>query len=76
MDSGADITLHERTVVDILKAHSRAAVVARLPRTGAHDMVFNTVPKVTLYWAGGTSSSKPAPEQAPTWRTVTGAVAC
>jgi hypothetical protein len=42
----ADITLHERTVVDILKAHT-----AEQPwwlgylDTGAHDVVFNTVPR-------------------------------
>ena len=67
---GADITLHERTVVDILKAHT-----AEQPwwlgylDTGAHDVVFNTVPKVTLYWGWRYVLVEAGPEQALTWRT-------
>jgi hypothetical protein len=67
---GTDITLHERTVVDILKAHT-----AEQPwwlgylDTGAHDVVFNTVPKVTLYWGWRYVLVEAGPEQALTWRT-------
>jgi hypothetical protein len=67
---GAGITLHERTVVDILKAHT-----AEQPwwlgylDTGAHDVVFNTVPKVTLYWGWRYVLVEASPEQALTWRT-------
>ena len=67
---GADITLHERTVVDILKAHT-----AEQPwwlgylDTGAHDVVFNTVPKLTLYWGWRYVLVEAGPEQALTWRT-------
>ena len=67
---GADITLHERTVVEILKAHT-----AEQPwwlgylDTGAHDVVFNTVPKVTLYWGWRYVLVEAGPEQALTWRT-------
>ena len=73
----ADITLHERTVVDILKAHT-----AEQPwwlgylDTGAHDVVFNTVPKVTLYWGWRYVLVEAGPEQALTWRTGHMPVAC
>ena len=57
---GVHITLHERTVVDILKAHT-----AEQPwwlgylDTGAHDVVFNTVPMVTLYWGWASRGGRP-----------------
>ena len=66
----ADITLHERAVVNISKAHT-----AEQPwwlgylDTGAHDVVFNTVPKVTLYWGWRYVLVEAGPEQALTWRT-------
>jgi hypothetical protein len=46
---GADITLHEHTIVDILKAHTTPQPwwLGYLD-TGAHDTVFNTAPQVTL----------------------------
>jgi hypothetical protein len=47
---GADIRLHEHTIVDILKTHTTPQPwwLGYLD-TGAHDIVFNTVPQVTLY---------------------------
>jgi len=36
--------------------------------TGAHDVVFNTVPKVTLYWGWRYVLVEAGPEQALTWR--------
>ena len=67
---GTDITLHERTVVDILKAHTTPQPwwLGYLD-TGAHDVVFNTVPKVTLYWGWRYVLVEAGPEQALTWRT-------
>ena len=37
--------------------------------TGAHNVVFNTVPKVTLYWGWMYVLVEAGPEQALTWRT-------
>ena len=67
---GADITRHEHTIVDILKAHTTPQPwwLGYLD-TGAHDMVFNTAPQVTLYWGWRYVLIEAGPEQALTWRT-------
>ena len=67
---GADITRHEHTIVDILKAHTTPQPwwLGYLD-TGAHDMVFNTAPQVTLYWGWRYVLVEAGPEQGLTWRT-------
>jgi hypothetical protein len=67
---GADITLHEDTVVDILKAHTTPQPwwLGYLD-TGAHDIVFNTAPQVMLYWGWRYVLVEAGPDQALTWRT-------
>lgn len=67
---GADIRLHEHTIVDILKTHTTPQPwwLGYLD-TGAHDIVFNTVPQVTLYWGWRYVLIEAGPEQALTWRT-------
>ena len=58
---GADITLHEHTIVEILKAHTTpsrggSAVWIREPTTSSST----PLPRCRSTGAGGTSSSKPA----------------
>ncbi len=66
----ADITLHEHTIVDILMAHTgRQPWWLGYLDTGAHDIVFNTAPQVTLYWDWSYILVEAGPEQALTWRT-------
>jgi hypothetical protein len=67
---GVTFEAHERAVVEELAANT-----ADQPwwlgylDTGAHDIVFSRVPKVSLYWDWSYVLVEAGPEQALTWRT-------
>ncbi len=67
---GVSIQTHERAVVEVLTANTpdQPWWLGYLD-TGAHDIVFPSAPKVSLYWYWSYVLVEAGPEQALTWRT-------
>jgi hypothetical protein len=70
LPENASVAAHEQAVVAELARHT-----AKQPwwlgylETGAHDVVFDDAPRVTLYWDWPYVLVEAGPEQALTWRT-------
>jgi hypothetical protein len=64
------IAAHERAVVaDLTRRTAKQPWWLGYLATGAHDVVFDHVPRVTLYWDWEYVIVEAGPEQALTWRT-------
>lgn len=67
---GVDIAAHERAVIDELISHTPVQPWwLGLLETGAHDVVFPSAPRVSLYWDWPYVLVEAGPEQTLTWRT-------
>jgi hypothetical protein len=65
-----DIADHERAVVaDLVRHTAPQAWWLGFLETGAHDVVFPSAPRVSLYWEWPYVLVEAGPEQALTWRT-------
>ncbi|MDQ6934357.1 MAG: hypothetical protein M3130_03575 [Actinomycetota bacterium] len=67
---GVETTAHERAVVEQLVEHtSDQPWWLGYLETGAHDIVFDQAPRVSLYWQWPYVLVEAGPDQALTWRT-------
>lgn len=69
-DSQIDIRDHERAVVGCLAAHGTSAWWLGYLDTGAHDIVFPHVARVSMYWDWPYVLVQAGPDQAFTWRGI------